>query len=100
VSCVRRISGGSSPAEWDLIGSLLGDKSHSIVFDNHKLKRLVPDYTATVRFDQRIRRAVEYILRHPECQKEDAAFDKRCDNVVAAQGKAVKNVLQASTDDN
>lgn len=90
----------SSPAGWDLTGSLLGDKSHSVVFDNRKLKRLVPDYTATVRFDQGIRRSVEYILSHPECQKEDTAFDRWCDNVVAAQEEAVKNVLQASTDDN
>lgn len=78
-----------SPAEWDLRGSLLGDKSHSVVFDNSKLKRLVPGYVAEVRFDQGVRRAVDYILSHPECQKEDPAFDRWCDCVVKVQEEAL-----------
>ena len=81
-----------SPAEWDLKGSLLGDKSNSVVFDNAKLKRLVPDYTATVRFDQGVRMAVDYVLAHPECQKEDPEFDKWCDRVIEAQEKAIAKV--------
>ena len=81
-----------SPAEWDLKGSLLGDKSNSVVFDNAKLKRLVPDYTATVRFDQGVRMAVDYVLSHPECQKEDSEFDKWCDRVIEAQEEALAKV--------
>ena len=81
-----------SPAEWDLKGSLLGDKSNSVVFDNAKLKRLVPDYTATVRFDQGVRMAVDYVLAHPECQKEDPEFDKWCDRVIEAQEEAIAKV--------
>ena len=82
----------SSPVEWDLRGSLLGDKSNSVVFDNAKLKRLVPDYTATVRFDQGVRMAVDYVLAHPECQKEDPEFDKWCDRVIEAQEEAIVKV--------
>ncbi|MCM1121885.1 MAG: SDR family oxidoreductase [Eubacterium sp.] len=81
-----------SPSEWDLRGSLLGDKANSVVFDNAKLKRLVPDYVATVRFDQGVRMAVDYVLVHPECQKEDPAFYAWCDRVVAAQEEALAKV--------
>lgn len=82
-----------SPAEWDLRGGLLGDKSNSVVFDNAKLKRLVPEYTATVRFDQGVRMAVDYVLAHPECQKEDPEFDEWCDRVVEAQEEAIAKVI-------
>lgn len=81
-----------SPAQWDLRGGLLGDKSNSVVFDNAKLKRLVPDYTATVRFDQGVRMAVDYVLTHSECQKEDPEFDKWCDRVIEAQEEALAKV--------
>ena len=82
----------SAPESWDLRGALLGDKSNSVVFDNTKLKRLVPDYTATVRFDQGVRMAVDYVLNHPECQREDAEFDRWCDCVIAAQEEALAKV--------
>ncbi len=81
-----------SPAEWDLRGALLGDKANSVVFDNTKLKRLVPDFVATVRFDQGVKKALEYIKTHPECQKEDLAFDQWCDRVVAAQEEALRRI--------
>lgn len=81
-----------SPPEWDLRGALLGDKANSVVFDNTKLKRLVPDFTAVVRLDQGVRMALEYIRSHPECQKEDPEFDRWCDSVVAAQEEALAAV--------
>ena len=82
----------SCPEEWNLRGSLLGDKSNSVVFDNSKLKRLVPGYTATVRFDQGVRMALDYVLSHPECQTLDPDFDKWCDSVIAAQEEALKSL--------
>ncbi|MDE7133286.1 MAG: SDR family oxidoreductase [Lachnospiraceae bacterium] len=82
----------SAPESWDLRGALLGDKSNSVVFDNTKLKRLVPDYTATVRFDQGVRMTVDYVLNHPECQREDLEFDRWCDRVIAAQEEALAKV--------
>lgn len=39
-------------SKYDFEGSLIGDKAASVVFDNTKLKRLVPEYVATKRFDQ------------------------------------------------
>lgn len=70
---------------YDFIGALLGDKANSVVFDNAKLKRAVPEMRTTVRFDQGVRLALDYILSHPEeCQKEDPEFDAWCDRVIAA----------------
>ncbi|MCD7842757.1 MAG: SDR family oxidoreductase, partial [Lachnospiraceae bacterium] len=47
-----------APKEWDLRGNLWGDKSNTVFFDNTKLKRLVPDFVQTVRFDQGVRLAL------------------------------------------
>ena len=70
---------------YDFEGSLIGDKSVSVVFENSKLKRLAPDMRTQVRFDQGVRIALDYVLSHPEeCQKEDPEFDDWCDRVIAA----------------
>ncbi|KGE70968.1 NAD-dependent epimerase/dehydratase family protein [Spirochaeta lutea] len=75
----------SSLAAWDtgdLYGSLLGDKANSVVFDNAKLKRLVPGFTATIRFDQGVRETLDYVLSHPELQVPDPEFDAWCDRLI------------------
>ena len=72
------------PLGFDFEGSLKGDKSVTVVFDNSKLKRVVPDMKTTVRFDQGVRIALQYVLSHPECQVEDPEFDEWCDKVIAA----------------
>ncbi|MBR6102233.1 MAG: SDR family oxidoreductase [Ruminococcus sp.] len=74
-------------SDYDYVGSLIGDKSNSVVFDNSKVKSLVPDFKATVSFREGIRSTVEYILAHPEYQNEDKEFDQWCDKVIAAVEK-------------
>ncbi|MDP4088688.1 MAG: SDR family oxidoreductase [Bacillota bacterium] len=71
-------------------GSLIGDKSNSVVFDNSKVKRLVPDYVAVTRFDQGVRLSIEYFLSHPELQVPDEEFDLFCDRVMRAQEEALR----------
>jgi len=66
----------------DCVGNLTGDKANTVIFDNTKIKRAVPQFCATTRFDQGVREAVEYIYSHPECQKPDPAFDEWCDRVI------------------
>ena len=75
---------------FDFEGSLLGDKSVCVVFDNSKLKRVVPQMTTNVPFNQGVRIALEYVLSHPECQVLDPEFDQWCDKVIAALEKAKK----------
>lgn len=78
----------------DYRGGLIGDKANSVVFDNSKLKRLVPDFVATTRFDQGIKQTVKYILEHPEYQKEDKEFDMWCDKVILALESAAASVRE------
>lgn len=79
--------------KYDFAGSLTGDKANSVVFDNSKLKRAVPGFTATVRLDEGVRMAVKYVLSHKECQREDPEFDAWCDKVIAALEHAKQEVL-------
>ncbi|MBE5783222.1 MAG: NAD-dependent epimerase/dehydratase family protein [Clostridiales bacterium] len=72
----------SKCASYDFEGALLGDKSHTVIFDNTKLHRLVPGFTAQKRFDQSAPESVHYFLTHPENQVEDPEFDAFCDRVV------------------
>lgn len=74
--------------DYDFEGSLIGDKANSVVFDNSKLKRIVPEFCATTRFDQGIAKTIANVLAHPELQKEDKEFDEWCDKVIAAQEQA------------
>ena len=80
---------------YDFRGGLIGDKSCSVVFDNSKLKRAVPGYKATVRFEQGAERALKHILAHPELQVPDPAFDAWCDRVIAALEKTKKELQGA-----
>lgn len=54
--------------------NLLGDRSHSVVFDNTKIKSLVPDYTATIPFVDGAREIVKWYDRNPELQKVDETY--------------------------
>ncbi len=69
-------------SDYDFKGSLIGDKSNSVVFDNSKIKRLVPDFVCTKRADQGIKETLDYVLSHKECQIEDPEFDKWCDEII------------------
>ena len=80
----------AATGNYDLLGSLIGDKANSVVFDNSKLKRAVPDFVPTVRFEQGIRDTIENIMAHPELQKEDPEFDEWCDKVIEVVENAKK----------
>jgi nucleoside-diphosphate-sugar epimerase len=64
----------------DEIGSLTGDKASSVVFDNSKIKRFVPDYCATVPFAEGIKRTIDWFDAEPARRVIDdeanAAWDK------------------------
>jgi nucleoside-diphosphate-sugar epimerase len=81
--------------DYDFIGSLIGDKANSVIFDNSKLRRLVPGFTAQVRMDQGIRATVKNILANPELQKEDPEFDAFCDRVIALRERAIAELRAA-----
>lgn len=78
--------------KYDLEGGLIGDKANSVVFDNTKLKKAVPGFAPSIRFEEGVRRCLEYILAHPECQVEDPEFDEWCDNIIEALDKAAESI--------
>lgn len=80
----------AATGKYDLLGGLIGDKANSVVFDNSKLKRAVPDFRPTVRFEQGVREAIANIMAHPELQREDPEFDAWCDRVIQVQEEALK----------
>lgn len=80
-----------APREWDFEGNLLGDKAVSVVFDCTKLKRAVPGFQCVTRFDEGVRRCIDYLLRHPEAQVADPDFDRWCDRVAESQTQAMND---------
>lgn len=78
--------------KYDLEGGLIGDKANSVVFDNTKLKKAVPGFAPSIRFEEGVRRCLDYILSHPECQVEDPEFDEWCDNIIEALDKAAESI--------
>ena len=73
------------PLGFDFTGSLLGDKSVSVIFDNSKIKRIVPEMTTHVPFDTGVKIALDYVLSHKEeCQIDDPEFDAFTDKVIAS----------------
>jgi len=63
---------------------LLGDKSHSMIFDNSKIKRLVPDFAATIPFARGAEEIMAWYNADPARRKVDAAFDGLIERILAA----------------
>lgn len=79
----------------ELKGTLTGDKSNTVVFDNSKIKQLVPSFSAEIRFSEGVKSCVKYLLDNPSLQVEDKEFDLFCDRVINAQEEA-KNIYFGS----
>ena len=67
---------------------LLGDKAHSVVFDNSRVKSLVPGWQATIPFAEGAREIVDWHLADPSRQQVDAGLDAVYDRLVAAHQRA------------
>ena len=62
--------------------SLLGDKTHSMVFDNAKLRSVVPDYVARIPFEQGAREIVDWHDADPARRVRDQALEAVVDRLV------------------
>jgi nucleoside-diphosphate-sugar epimerase len=67
--------------EWG--AGLLGDKAHSMVFDNSKLRSVVPGFVATIPFEQGAREIVDWHDEDPARRRVDASIDAAMDDLVA-----------------
>jgi nucleoside-diphosphate-sugar epimerase len=65
---------------------LLGDKAHSVVFDNSKVKAVVPDYVATVPFAAGAREIVDWYDEDSSRRQVDAELDRALDELVERFG--------------
>lgn len=65
-------------------GELQGDKSNSIVCDNTKIKRFVPDFVAPTRFRDGIKRSIAWYDADAKRRVVDQAADASYDKLIAA----------------
>jgi nucleoside-diphosphate-sugar epimerase len=68
--------------EWG--ASLLGDKAHSVIFDNSKIKRLVPDFAATIPFSWGAEEILAWFDGDPARQVVDDEVNRLMDRIIAA----------------
>lgn len=72
----------------DIGAGQLGDKAHSVIFDNTKIKLFVPDFCATIPFHQGIRRTLDWYHADPARQQPDEAFNAELDRIISAYQQA------------
>jgi nucleoside-diphosphate-sugar epimerase len=67
---------------------LIGDKAHSVVFDNSKIKRAVPDFVCTTPFAEGVRRAIAWFEADPRRQSIDHAANEMWDRILLGYARA------------
>ncbi len=67
---------------------LLGDKMYSVIFDNSKIKRFVPDYVATIPFHIGIRRTLAWYQADASRMQVTPEDEAQLDSLLAAYQKA------------
>jgi len=76
-------------------GTLQGDKSVSVVFDNTKIKRFVPSYCATTRFSEGIRKSLAWFNADPSRQQIDHQVNAALDKLIYAYEKATSEAVKS-----
>jgi nucleoside-diphosphate-sugar epimerase len=67
--------------EWG--AGLLGDKAHSMVFDNAKLRSVVPDYRPVIRFEDGAREIIAWYGEDPARQRVNPRIDAAMDKLIS-----------------
>jgi nucleoside-diphosphate-sugar epimerase len=73
------------------LGSLIGDKINSAVFDNSKIKRFVPDYDCKVPWAEGVRRSLAWFEADPARQMIDQQANQLWDSIISAYERAFPN---------
>ena len=69
-------------------GSLIGDKSNSVIFNNDRIKAAVPDFACKVNWAEGLRRSLAWFNAHPEHRTVDKDLDEVWDRIIAAYEKS------------
>jgi nucleoside-diphosphate-sugar epimerase len=76
-------------AYWpDALGSLIGDKANSAVFDNSKIKKFVPDFHCEVPWAEGVRCAIAWHEADPVRMAVDQDLNKIWDQIINSYEKA------------
>lgn len=81
----------------DMMGTLLGDKSHCALFDNSKIKRFVPDFVATTRFREAIARTIRAFDADPKRQSIDHELSAKWDRLIAVYERGLESARRELT---
>jgi nucleoside-diphosphate-sugar epimerase len=77
-------------ADWG--ASVWGDKAHSMIFDNSKLRSLVPEFKAKIPFAQGASDIVDWYREDPARCQVDPAFDALQDRLAGIYTGALNEV--------
>jgi nucleoside-diphosphate-sugar epimerase len=73
----------------EAIGTLTGDKSNSVVFDNRKIKRFVPDFKCEVNWSEGVRRSIKWFEEEPSRQTIDEEMNAMWDRIITSYESAL-----------
>lgn len=71
------------------LGTLIGDKIHSVVFDNRKIKRFVPDFICEVKWAEGLRRSLAWFDARPDFKTIDGDLNVKWDRLISAFERAL-----------
>ncbi len=73
-------------AKYDLeMGAgLLGDKANSVIFDNSKIKKLVPEFNCKIPFSEGVKEIVSWYRNNEKWQLVDERINAKVDEIIAA----------------
>ena len=78
----------------DMAGGLIGDKAVSVVFDNTKIKRFVPDYSATMPFWKGFRRTLAWFDADPQRRQIDEQANATWDKLIDGYEKGLHETMR------
>ena len=78
-------------SDWE-VGNLLGDKAHSAIFDNSKIKRFVPDFKAVIPFHAGARRTLAWFEADKSRQKIIPGINTTMDNYINCWRTALNTI--------
>ncbi len=62
--------------------NLLGDKAYSVIFDNSKIKRYVPDFMATIPFTEGIKKVLDWFDEDEKRKVIDIEINKKYEKII------------------
>jgi len=74
----------------EMAGGLHGDKASSVVMDNTKIKRFVPDFAATTKLREGVARSIAWYDAEPERQLIDHQANVAWDKMIAAYERGLE----------